>query len=596
MTENQAEEVRNDLPVPTDPVRQRPLRWLIGVSSGVRGRLIGSIVLGALAVGFGVGLMATSAWLIARAAQHPPVLYLAVAVVAVRTFGIGRGVLRYLERLVSHDSAFRVLARLRERLMAHLALLAPAGLPVWQRGDLLSRLISDVDDVGEAFLRGLLPLGVAAMVGAAAVTMAALILPAAGIALGAALVLACLLGPLLTSANSRRVETEVVELRGIRGRLISEMLDDLTELSLGDLLPARLAELGEVERRSGRATAGSARTGGLAAGTAVLAMGAAVVLALRFGVPAVAAGRLDPVLLAVIALTPLALADMVQSVGVAAATLRRSMAAACRLAQVLATNPLVSIRPAEDYMALPRRAGGPVIALHSVSARWPGADHDAISDIDLELVPGRRIVVVGESGSGKSTLLSVLLGFLPLAAGRITVDGVDSAELDPDQVRTLYSWCDQQAHLFDSSLGENIRLARPEADDTEILSALDAAGATAWVAASPCGLRTAVGEHGRAISGGQRQRIALARAVLAERPILLADEPAAHLDAPAARAITEIILRPDSARCTILVTHHELDTADADVVVRLAHGRIVTGPDRTTASAPRDPLEQVSPQ
>ncbi len=566
-------------PATLDPGTDRPVRWLIGVAAGVWGRLIGSIALGALAAAFGVGLMATSAWLIARAAQHPPVLYLSVAVVAVRTFGIGRGVLRYLERLVSHDSAFRVLARLRERLMAHLVLLAPAGLPVWQRGDLLSRLVSDVDDVGDAFLRGLLPLAVAAAVGAATVTLATLILPAAGIALAAALVAACLLGPLFTSCLRRRVETQVVELRGARSRVISEMLDDMTDLSLGDLLPGRLAELDEVERRASRAAAGSARTGGLAAGTAVLAMGAAVVLALMFGVPAVAAGRLQPVLLAVVALTPLALADIVQSVGVAAATLRRSIAAAGRLAAVLATPPLVPSRPAAEYVVPLRLPGGPVVVLHGVSARWPGAETDAISDIDLELVPGRRIVVLGESGSGKSTLLSVLLGFLPPTAGRITVDGVDVADLDPDQVRTLYSWCDQQAHLFDSSLAENIRLARPDADDADIMAALAAAGAEQWVAALPGGLRTRVGEHGQAISGGQRQRIALARALLAERPILLADEPAAHLDAPAARAVTEIILRPDPFRCTVLVTHRESDAAGADVLVRLARGRMVGGPE-----------------
>jgi len=226
-----------------------------------------------------------------------------------------------------------------------------------------------------------------------------------------------------------------------------------------------------------------------------------------------------------------------------------------------------------------RLPGGPVVVLHGVSARWPGAETDAISDVDLELVPGRRIVVLGESGSGKSTLLSVLLGFLPPTAGRITVDGVDVVDLDPDQVRTLYSWCDQQAHLFDSSVAENIRLARPDADDADIMAALAAAGGEQWVAALPGGLRTRVGEHGQAISGGQRQRIALARALLAERPILLADEPAAHLDAPAALAVTEIILRPDPVRCTVLVTHRESDAAGADVVVRLARGRMVVDPD-----------------
>jgi thiol reductant ABC exporter CydC subunit len=528
--------------------------------------------------------MATSAWLIARAAQQPPVLYLLVAVVAVRAFGIGRGVLRYLERLVSHDAAFRVLSRIREKLVARLALLAPAGLPLWRKGDLLARTVDDVDDAGDAFLRGLLPLAGALLVCGGTVVLAFAILPAAGLALVAALILACVLAPLITARRSRRIEGQVVELRARRTRLVTETLDELPELTVLGAMDGRLSELDNLEFASRRVAAGTARAAGVVAGLAVASMGAAVWLAAQFGVPAVVDADLDPVLLAVIVLTPLALTDTVQAVGQAASTLRRSSAAVARLFQVLDAQPVTAPAP-PNPRPLPTFTAGPRISLRGVSARWPGADHDAVSGIDLDLVPGIRIVVVGESGSGKSTLLAVLLGFLPPTAGTVTIDGVASSEFDPDELRTSFAWCDQRVHLFDSTLAENVRLARPTATDGEIEAALRAAGAGDWVNSLPDGLQTRVGEHGLAVSGGERQRVALARAVLAGRPVLLADEPAAHLDPATADAVTEWILRPDPKRCVVLVTHRPADAQRGDVVLELSGGRILQHTDIRASQA-----------
>jgi thiol reductant ABC exporter CydC subunit len=545
---------------------------LWGQAQGVRLRLLGAAVVGALASGCAVALMATSAWLIARAAQQPPVLYLMVAVVSVRALGIGRGVLRYVERLISHDAAFRVLGGIRERFVAHLAVIAPAALPLWRRGDLLARTVDDVDDAGDAFLRGLLPLAGAALVGAGTIVLSFLILPAAGIALAVALAVACVVLPVLSARRSARVESRSVQLRADRTRLVSELLDDLPELTVSGALPARLGELDRIETEHRRVAAGTARAGGIAAGIAVAAMGAAVWLATWFGVPAVLAQDMNPVLLAVVVLTPLALTDVVQAVGLAGTAVSRATAALRRLFAVMDTPPVTAPAPAHPAV-LPDPPGGPTIRLRGVAARWPGADRDALTDIDLDLVPGRRIVVVGESGSGKSTLIAVLLGFLTPTAGRITVDGVDAATLDPDALRTLFAWCDQRSYLFDSTVLENVRLARPDAAEADIEAALREAGAGPWLDGLPQGLNTRVGEHGRAVSGGERQRVALARAILADRPVLLADEPAAHLDGATAQAVTEQMLRPDPARCVLLVTHRGSDENLADEVVRLAGGR-----------------------
>jgi len=563
-----------DPPLAAAGDRRPPLLRLWQQARGVRARLIGAAIVGALASGCAVALMATSAWLIARAAEQPPVLYLMVAVVAVRAFGIGRGVLRYVERLVSHDAAFRVLGRIRESLVGHLALIAPAGLPLWRKGDLLARTVDDVDDAGDAFLRGLLPLAGAVLVGGGTVVLAFLILPAAGIALAAALLLACVLAPLITARRTARSEREVVRLRARRTELVTETLDDLAELTALGAVETRLAELAVLETASTRVAAGTARAAGIAAGLAVASMGGAVWLAAQFGVPAVIDGDLAPVLLAVIVLTPLALTDTVQAVGVAASTLRRSSAAVRRLFEVLDAPPVTAPAPANP-VPVPTEPGGPVISLRGVCTRWPGADSDALTGVDLELRLGSRIVVFGESGSGKSTLLAVLLGFLTPTKGSITVDGVDTRSMDPDEVRTLFGWCDQRAHLFDSSLAENVRLARPAAGEDEIAEALRAAGAGDWLDQLPEGLDTRVGEHGRAVSGGERQRIALARALLADRPVLLADEPAAHLDPATADAVTAVILAPRADRCCVLVTHRPADAALGDVVLRLDRGRLV---------------------
>ena len=562
-------------PAESVDVHQRnPLRRLWEQARGVRGRLLGAAVLGGLASGCAVALMATSAWLIARAAQQPPVLYLMVAVVAVRTFGIGRGVLRYLERLLSHDAAFRVLGRIREKLVAHLALIAPAGLPLWRKGDLLARTVDDVDDAGDAFIRGLLPLAGALLVGAGTVVLAFLILPAAGIVLAVALVVACVLAPLITAKRAARVEREVVELRARRTRLVTETLDELAELTVLGAMDTRIAELARVEAANRSAAAGTARAAGIAAALAVASMGAAVWLAAWFGIPDVVDADLNPVLLAVIVLTPLALTDTVQAVGVAASTLRRSSAAVGRLFQVLDAPPVTAPAPARPE-PLATSPTGPSIRLRGVSARWPGADRDALCDIDLDLAPGRRVVVLGESGSGKSTLLAVLLGFLTPTSGSITIDGVDTRRLDPDQCRTLFGWCDQQAHLFDSSVAENVRLAAPGSTDEQVTTALRAAGAGDWLDALPDGLSTRVGEHGQAVSGGQRQRIALARALLADRPVLLADEPAAHLDPATADAVTRVILQLTAGRSVLLVTHRPEDALLGDQVLELSGGRLV---------------------
>lgn len=536
----------------------------IRLLEGSTRRMVGAVLVGALATACSVALMAVSAYLIARAAQQPPVMYLMVATVAVRTFGIGRAVLRWVERVLSHDTAFRLLGRLRERILTKLAELAPTGLPFWRRGDLMSRLLADVDDVGEWYLRVVLPIAGSVIVSGGAIVLLTVLLPAAGLALAGALVVAMVIGPLLDARRAGRAERDWVAARSDRAELVGRMVDDLTDLSIRGATAGALADLAVIETRGRRAQLASARSAGLAAGLAVLAMGAAVLLSIVVGTDAVVAGDLHPVALAVIAMTPLAMSDLVQAVGVAAATARRSSSASRRIRELLAAEPTTAPGPVDPA---PLQVSAPVIELHGVSARWPGADRDVLTGFDLTLRPGETVLVSGSSGAGKSTLIALLLGFLTPTAGRITVDGRDAADIDPEQWRALFGWCEQQAYLFDSTVAENVRLARPDATDDEVAAAVRAAGAGDWLDRLPRGLDTQVGEHGSAVSGGERQRLSLARALLSGRPVLLADEPAAHLDPATADAVTRAVLA--AAPTVLLVSHRPGDEALVDRVVRL---------------------------
>lgn len=543
---------------------------LIGFARPARGRLALALVFGVLALGSGVGLMATSAWLISRAAQHPPVLILMVAIVAVRAFGLGRGVFRYIERLVGHDATFRILADLRARVYERLERLAPGGLPAFRGGDLLNRLVADVDAVQDLFLRVLLPYTVAAVVGGASVGLAWALLPSAGVVLLLALLVAGVAAPWLSSAMARRAERQTTDLRGELTSHVVDTLQGAPELIAYGAAPAHLAEATRLDRDFTRAAARSATTAGLGAAISALAGGLAVWGSLAVGVPAVRSGALDGVLLAVIVLLPLAAFEVVAGLPLAAQYLERVRRSAARIFAVLDA-PV----PVEDPSGpAPPPASPYTLKVENLRARWTPTAPYALDGISLDLTPGRRCAIVGPSGSGKTTLTSVLLRFLDPASGEVTLNGVDLHALTGDDVRKVIGLCAQDAHLFDSTIGQNIRLARPTATDDEIRDTLRRARLLDWVDSLPRGLDTHVGEHGAQVSGGQRQRIALARALLAGFPILLLDEPAEHLDIATADELTADLLTATEGRTTLLVTHRLAGLDAVDEIIVLDRGRI----------------------
>ncbi|MEU5399701.1 thiol reductant ABC exporter subunit CydD [Streptomyces sp. NPDC005963] len=560
-----------------------------------RGRFGFALVLGSLALGSAVGLMAVSGWLISRASEQPPVLYLMMAVTATRAFGIGRAVFRYAERLISHDAVLRMLAELRISVYRRLELIAPAGLRRSRRGDLLSRLVTDVDALQDYWLRWLLPVGSAVVVCAASVGFTAWLVPEAGAALAVGLLFAGLAVPLLSGLIARRAERQLAPVRGALATRVVDLLRGTAELTVAGAVDARLAAVRDVDRKLTRIASRGAAATAVGGGLSTLACGLTVVVAAMAGVRAVGDGSLSGVALAVVVLTPLAAFEAVTGLPLAVQYRQRIKRSAERVYEVLDA-PVPVAEPSSPAQAPTTPFP---LEVRGLRARYADGDRPAVDGLDLTLTPGKRIAVVGPSGSGKTTLAQLLLRFLDPEEGTYTLGGVVAATLEGDDVRRLVGLCAQDAHVFDSSVRENLRLARTDANDDELRQALAQARLLEWVDALPQGLGTLVGEHGAQLSGGQRQRLALARALLADFPVLVLDEPAEHLDLATADALTADLLAATEGRtargaATVLITHRLRGLEEVDEIVVLEDGRAVQRGTHAELMAVEGPLLRMS--
>jgi ATP-binding cassette, subfamily C, bacterial CydC len=540
------------------------LRRLLLLAGVPRKRVGLAVLLGALTILCGVGLMATAGYLISRAAERPAILSLTVAIVVVRVFGLARPVARYLERLSSHDLAFRALGRARHRVYERIEPLAPAQLRNDQQGDLLSRLVADVDSLQNLHLRGIGPPLVAVAASAVSVAVAAAILPAAGLVLAIGLVAAGLAVPAVGGLAARRGGREAAA----RGELTAELIETLAgsaELAACGRQDDRLHRLYSADRGLVRLARRAALADGTADGLRLVLTGATVAGVLAVAVSAHASGGLDRVLIALLALLALASFEAIQPLGEAARELGETVAAGRRLLEVIDREPAVT-NPDEP---LPLPAAPFTVALEGVRARYAPGEPPALDGFTMRLDPGRRIALVGPSGAGKTTVTNLLLRFLDPERGRVTLAGSDLRAYRQEDVRSAIAVAGQDAHLFSTTIRDNVRLARPRASDQELEQALDAARIGDWVRSLPDGLDTLVGEQGRELSGGQRQRIALARALLADAPVLVLDEPTAHLDEPTAERLLEDILGASGERSVLLITHRSegLDLVDEVVVL-----------------------------
>ncbi len=546
------------------------LRRLLGLLRPYRRRIALAAAAGAVTVLAGVGLLTLSTYLIAAAALRPPLLELTVAIVGVRALALLRGVARYGERLATHDTAFRVLTDLRVRVYEALVPLSPAGLAGERRGDVLSRVVTDVDALQDLFVAGLVPpLGglVAAM---AVVLLTALLLPPAVPVMAGGLLLGGLVLPALAHRLGRRPGRRVAAAKGALAAEVVELLDAAPELIVYGRVEEALARMDAADAELTALDATSTSRGGLLGGGLVLVTGLTVVGVLAVAVPAVRAGSLRGVLLGAVAVMALSAFEAVVPVATALQRLTATLVSARRLFALTDRPPPVA-DPAEPAPA----PAGQEVRLEGLTVRYPGAAQPALEGVDLRLTPGRRVAVVGRSGAGKTTLAQALLRFLDGEAGTYRVDGRDVAVLAQDDVRRIVGLAAQDAHLFPTGIGANVRLARPDATDDELQAALDGAQLSGWVASLPAGLDTEVGERGRLVSGGQAQRIALARALLGGQRHLVLDEPTADLDPVTGAAFLHDALAATADRGLLLITHDLRAMASMDEILVLDGGRVV---------------------
>ncbi len=534
------------------------------------GRLAAAALLGALAVACSVALLATSAYLISKAALHPPILTLTVAIVGVRAFGIGRAVFRYAERLSGHSAALVGLAGLRVTVYQRLELIAPTGLGLWRRGDLLGRFVDDVDSLVNLQLRALLPMATAVIVGLGSVVLAFLLLPAAGAILLAALLVGGIGVPLLTLAAGARAQQGAAD---VRARLTSAIVTGIESAPELVALQAQGTVLDEVRTADAQATRLAFRSSfaqGLAAGLGVLAQGFAVVASLIVATAAARVWALPGVEIAVVVLLPLAAYEAVAALPGAVLTYHQVRGSTRRVAEVLDAEPA---RPEPEVPQLvpdsPRNVSAVGLTVH-----WPNGERAAVADLSLEIGAGRRVAIVGPSGSGKSSLAMALLGFLP-HTGLLALDGVLYRDLPGEEIRKVVGLLAQEDHIFSTSIEENLRLARHDATAEELEGALAAAGLADWVAELPQGLATLTGWRGSRLSGGQRQRLALARLLLGGHRIVILDEPTEHLDPVEGGQVLTETLEALSDRAVVLITHNIEQAMRCDEVVVLLEGRAV---------------------
>lgn len=553
-----------------------------------------------------VALLAVSAWLIVRASEQPALMYLSIAVVGVRLFALTRAVFRYVERLAGHDAALHQLAITRSDMVRRLIPLAPDGLTRTRRGSVLASMVDDVDELQNLPLRVVQPLFVSGLVALASIVFMAFVSWSAALVLAGCLALATLVATAWGWALGAKAERGIAPARSRLADAVVDYLGSLDVLLAFDAEPAARARIAAADAALGTAVRRRVIAQGASTAVVSLLAGVASIGAIAVTAPLYAAGELAAPWFAVAVLLPMAIFEVFGTVPLAAASWRQVRASAARVADALpAQVPAGLVRDDVDEAAARVSRGGadapappaspagrspaPVpppppllplplplgagITLRGVSARWPHARTDALREIDLDVRPGERLLVVGSSGAGKSTLAHVLVRFLD-CTGEYAIGGTPVTDVSGAQVRRTVGLCQQQPMLFDEDIRQNLIFARDDATDEELIAVLERVGLGEWLATRG-GLDARVGERGSLVSGGQAQRIALARALLADFPVLVLDEPTAGVDAEASDALMHDMLSAVGAdRAIVLISHASVPEGLVDRTVRIDDGRL----------------------
>ena len=538
-----------------------------------RAGLIGAgAVLGSLAVGSNVALMAVSAYLVTRAALATNVAEIALAVTAVRVLAIGRAAFRYLERYVTHVATLRILTDLRVWFYASIEPLAPARLTDRRRGDLLARVVADVETLEDLYVRIVVPPIVAALVSAFACLLLGLFDPRLGIVLLAFLVVTGIVLPLITRQLSRDAADTIVGQRAELHAAIVDEIEGIAELAAFDQAATHrtsLLTLGDGVDRLGERLA---VVRGLGIGLAALLTGLCGIVVLAVAVPLVADGQIDGVYLALLPLAAVAAFEAVQPLSTALQLLDTSRAAGARLFELVDAPPPV-VDPVDPKPA-PPSTPPPALWIEGLRFAYEPGRRTILDGVSLVIPAGSSLAIVGPSGSGKSTIVNLLLRFWDYDEGQIRIGGIELHELRGDDVRALLGVVPQRVDLFDASIRDNLALADPDLTDEQLEAACRQAQLLDFVTGLPAGFDTRIGEDGVRLSGGERRRLAIARVLIRNAPILVLDEPTADLDTVTEQRLIESLRPFVSGRTTLLISHRPALADLADRAIFLERGRI----------------------
>lgn len=544
---------------------------LLRIAWPLRGQFALGALLAFATLASGVGLLTTSAYLIAMAAVAPSVADLQVAIVAVRFFGLSRGGFRYLERVVTHQAAFRLLAEIRAWFYERIEPLAPAALEAHRGGDLLARIVDDVEDLQFLFLRVITPPVIAGLgLSALAATLWPLS-PPLTLTLLLLLLIPGLLFPLLLPLSARRTESQAPS---VRGRLKADLVEGLQgrlELLALDRMGERLDRLARLSQELSARQLQALRREELKEALLTLATHLTPLAALFYLTPMVRGGGLSGVVLAVIVVGALAAFTIVEPLPAAIGHLTDSLKAADRIFELADAQEPVHEPASSDGEWVPHPAELIVTGL-SFSYDDESA---ALHEVEFTLASGAQVALVGPSGAGKSSLVNLFLRFWEYDEGEIYLGGRELRTLPGDRVRSFFNVVSQRSYLFHGTLCDNLAIARPGAAEGDMLSALRLAGLEGLLATLPDGLDTPVGEWGRRLSAGQRKRVAIARTLLSPAPYLLLDEPTADLDALTERQLLEDLRDFAQGRTTLLITHRLVGLEGMDRILVMNRGRIV---------------------
>lgn len=562
--------------LPDQGLRQIFLR-LLEQALPVKNWMFLAALLGTLTVTSGIGLAATSAYLISAAALHPSVATLQVAIVGVRFFGIGRGIFRYLERLASHKATFRLLANLRVWFYSALEPLLPArviaseqGTEGLRSGDLLRRAVADIDLLQNFYIRIVAPPVVAAFIGLAMWGF----LGAFGTAFGLTFILFFLMAsvgvPLLTHLLSQRVGVEVVETRAELHAQLVDSVQGIADLIAFGQEEHQQEQIQRLNTRLSRLQMAMAQISGMQSSLTNLLMNLMTWTMLLVAIPLIGTGHFNPIFLALVVLATMASFEVVLPLAGAFQQIGSSLQAARRLFEIVDAEPSVheptspSPEP-QDYS----------IGIENLYFCYTDTEPAVLQDITFTLPQKHFIAIVGPSGSGKSTLIHLLLRYWDYQQGHIQIGRHELYHYKQEDLYKLVSVIEQDTHLFNTSIRENLMLARPEATVAEMEEAARLAQIHDFVLTLPKGYDTQVGEQGLRLSGGERQRIAIARAFLKDAPILLLDEPTVNLDAISERKVLQALRKLAAERTTIMVTHRLIELDMADEILVLHAGKVV---------------------